>query len=468
MKDRKVVELIQHFSKKDLKNLKRFLESPYFNTNPSISELYEFIHNYSPGFNHPDLSIEKAFGKVFPGRKFDERVITRLISKLYKLVEQFIIQTKFEESEIQQKFYLLDYFSEKQLLKFFDSAHSSLKKAQEEYAYRDDNYYYNQYIVEYHSASHLSKLDDRTSEINIKNTVEAFDTFYWIRKIMLLCLQLNRNNIVANSNYDLSEVNFVIEKLNNHNILKVPSLNVWYRALLLLNDPGDIEHYQNLKMSLSLHDHLFSSEEIQNLYTFIINSVVIIFPYGETRYQEYFSLFNEQIVKGHVYSNGYIFPQILKNIITVALNLKKYKWAEDFLTENKDKIVPEEVYHWNLAKLYYATEEYDKALEILEGNKYNDIFYVLGTKRLLLKIYYQLNYIDLLYSYVNSFRVFLSRKEIVESEKKRQQNFVNFFQQLLKLMPRDQERKTSLLEKLANTNDVADKEWLIEKIEAIK
>lgn len=465
MRERKVIELLQHFSKKDLKNLKRFVESPYFNTNVAIIALYEYIYKFAPDFNHSNLTIEKAFKSVFPNKKFEERIITRLISKLFKLVEQYIVQMKLEEKELQQKFLLLDFYIEKQLSKFFDSANISLRKSLEEFPFRDDDYFYYKYVTEYYSAKFLSKLDDRTNEVNINNTVKSFDSFYWIRKIMLLSLLINRNNVVANSGYDLSEVNFVIEKLKDYDFSELPSLYVWYRALILLNDPGDVDAYQKLKIALSTYDHLFSSEIIQNLYVFLINSVVILFQDGENRFQEYFSLFSEQIAKGHIYDNGHLYPQMLKNIMTVALRLKKHQWAEDFLKENKEKILPKEVYHWNLGKLYYATEEYDKALEILEENKYDDIYYVLETKRLLLKIYYQLGYAELMYSYINSFRVFLSRKAIISKEKKRNQNFVNFFQQLLKLVPRDKEKKNGLLEKLKQEEEIADKDWLLEKIQ---
>jgi len=464
MKDRKIIKVLSVFSSKELKLFIRFVQSPYFNTSKTLVDLLTYFNQFAPKFTSNKLSVENAFKILYPNKKFDEQVINRQISSLFKLAEEFIVLIVSEKYTIKKYINILEYYKDNQLFPYFESWTNKLTKLNADYVYRDYDYYHHQYLIEYQNATNLAEADNRNQNLDFDVTERAFDIQYWIKKLHILCAKLNRNTFVSGQTIDHLKVEQVIDYLNKSDYLEIPAIQVRYAALKLLYQPDQKQNYDQLKKLLKeLHFNL-KSEGIQSFYTFLVNCVPMYYESGTKRYEEYFDLFKVQINNGYIYFHGYIHPHILKNVVTVALRLKKYEWAESFLKENKEKILSEESYYWNLANLHYEKGEYSKSQDILLDNKYDDIFYQLGTKRMLVKIYYHLEYNDLLFSFINTFRVFVSRKELNSNQKKRHQNFINFTLKLMKSVQGDSKKLNALLDKIKSTEQLADKNWLIEQI----
>lgn len=465
MKDRKIVKILLHFTAKEHKSFLRFVQSPYFNTSQILVDLLEYLYKFAPTFSKNKLTVQNAFKHLYPQKKFDEQIINRHLSNLFKLVEEYIIISRSKEDQIKRNIYLLEYYKEIQNFNYFESWTKKLRTQNNSYQYRDYEFFHHQYLIEYQSAAIQAAEDTRDQEINFDRTEIAFDIQYWIRKLSLLCNQLNRKNFIGDNSINRLKVDDVIQFLSSSDLLEVPAVEVLFTTLILLNEPNDKSNYNALKLTLAKHHKNFKPEDIQNISTFLINCALRLFSKGQETYEECFDLFEFQIEHGYIYLNGYIHPHILKNVVTVALRLKKFSWAETFLKDNKDNIESQVSYYWNLANLHYTKGEYEIAQDILIVNRYDDIFYQLGTKRMLTKIYYHLDYSDLLFSFVNTFRVFVSRKELNPLQKRRHQNFINFTLKLVKSLPGDQ-NLDQLLKKIESTDQVADKSWLLEQTKA--
>jgi len=463
MRDRKIIKLLTFFNLKERKSFLRYVSSPYFNTNQRLIDLLKYIYQFAPEFTNDKLTIESAFHQIFKKEPFNERMITRLISKLFKLLEDYIFLNRAENDKFQQQLYILEYYYEQQLTSFFEAGYKKLNDFNEKGPFRDDSYFHNQYQVEFLNNQHLVIEDKRDHPIDFKKPILALDTQYWIKKLMLLCIQVNHQLIVKSDEYVGDEVEYVLKFLKGHSILKVPAVNVRYGALKLLNDPHNKILYDKFNEQLSKNYQLFEHHTVQDFYTILVNCIVKVFERGKPSLEEYFRLFSDQIDKGYIYYNGYILPQGLKNVIIVSLRLKKYEWAETFLKNNKDKIYSNDVYTWNLAAILYEKGDCEKALDLLTETKYDDIFYQLSTKRLLVKIYYRLGYEELLHSFINTFRVFISRKVLTNTDKETNQQFLNFALKLIKTRAEEKQTLKSLYSKLEATYNVADKNWLLEE-----
>lgn len=464
MKDRKIIKVLTQFNLKERKLFLKYVSSPYYNTNQKITDLLTYVYQFSPDFDDNKLTIQNAFNQLFEKEPFNERIITRLISKLFKLVEDFITALKSEDDSFNRQIYLLEYYFDRQLTPFFETTQKKLENKNEETLIHDDIYFQNQYLLEFHSIGLQAREDRRNHPIKFDKILLALDAQYWIRKLSLLCTKVNHQTIVIDKDFDNSDTEYVLNYLDNHELQKIPAIRVWYSALVLLNEPKVKDNYLNFKQTLSEHHTNFQSYLIQNFYTILINSVTNYYPRGKERLEEFYSLFSEQIERGYIYTNGYILPHVLKNVMTVSLRLKKYEWAEAFLESNRDKIYSKEVYFWNLSALLYEKGDYERALDLLMETKYDDIFYLLSTKRLLIKIYYRLGYEELLLSFINTFRVFISRKKLQADKKEENQQFLNFSLKLIKLLPNEKKEIRNLLQKLEETPHVAEKNWLIEEV----
>jgi hypothetical protein len=161
-------------------------------------------------------------------------------------------------------------------------------------------------------------------------------------------------------------------------------------------------------------------------------------------------------------------PWHFRNIVVIGLRLKEFSWIEDFinvyaplLPENQR----ENALTFNLAQLYFYQKKYDLVIKTLQSVEYDDYTYNLNSKTILICTYYDTGETDALFFLLDSFRAFLNRnKNIPEERKNLYRNFISFTKKLAKLTPKDEKSKIKLTLELQQTNNVASKNWLLEKL----
>ena len=85
------------------------------------------------------------------------------------------------------------------------------------------------------------------------------------------------------------------------------------------------------------------------------------------------------------------------------------------MLKGKERIVPEElrddVFNYSMAQLHFYLKNYSEVLQLLQQVEYLNIFYKLGSKKLLIETFYELQEWDSLDSAMNAFRVFIHRND---------------------------------------------------------
>ncbi len=186
-------------------------------------------------------------------------------------------------------------------------------------------------------------------------------------------------------------------------------------------------------------------------------------------------LYSKQLDDEVIYIDGYLLPRIFKNIVTVALRLGHLDWTEQFLENNKDKIVPEyenreDVYSYSLAQLYFKQQKIDDVLDVLNRTVFNDIYTKMDIRRMYLKVYYEMEYDDMLEDMVNSFRVFLtSHQDVIPAVHiQAHRDFTNIIYNIYRTMEKDTKRITNIENQIDEINVLPERSWLSEKLEALK
>jgi hypothetical protein len=85
---------------------------------------------------------------------------------------------------------------------------------------------------------------------------------------------------------------------------------------------------------------------------------------------------------------------------------------------------------------------------------------------MLVRSYYELGEQDALESLLQSFGAFLNRQKNLGYHQELNLNFVRLMLRLVKLSARDETAKASLLKDVLAEKQVAEREWLIEKMSA--
>lgn len=296
------------------------------------------------------------------------------------------------------------------------------------------------------------------------------ECFYAAQKLRHLCDTLGYRHFKANA-FQLNVAPEWLAQLPRSEVIRQPLVALYWRTALMWQQPEDEDRFKLLKVLL--HDNLGELPEAdrKTLFTHACNYCIDTkINTGRLDYfQELFDLYRLGLASGALLAGGVIQPQDYKNIITVGLHVKAFDWVEGFIHEYTERLPAEDQHNalsYNLAKVYFSQGQYRKVLEQLQEIDYPNVVYALGARLLLLKTYYELDEYLALDSLIDSFRIYLQRNKVVSADVKKQYlNVLRFVKKLSRLAPYDREGLRKIREQVAACRSLADKQWILNKIE---
>ena len=168
MQNNKFIRLISHFSKAEISDFRLFVQSPYFNKNQKLVKVLEYIQKFYPDFDQQNFTRENTFDVIFPGEQFDFPKLTKLLSKLFKLAEQFISHNYIKTNTNERELLLLEYYQNNNLTPFFSSTLQQVeKKYTNNFPIQNEQWLLDSYRMEFKRTEFLSKQPDgRKGDIN--------------------------------------------------------------------------------------------------------------------------------------------------------------------------------------------------------------------------------------------------------------------------------------------------------------
>ncbi|MBL4654652.1 MAG: hypothetical protein JKY33_02355, partial [Bacteroidia bacterium] len=166
-----------------------------------------------------------------------------------------------------------------------------------------------------------------------------------------------------------------------------------------------------------------------------------------------------------------ISPWDYKNIVTVGLRVEEIEWTKKFIHDYEKKIAVEfrkNAFTYNLACLHFHQKEYTKALKLFQEVDFTDVYYSLDSKSKLLKIYYELEEVEGLYSLIDSFRTYLRRNKLISDYQKTVYlNLIKYVKKAMqiKLNGNDTKKIIVLKNEVESNKQVADINWLTAKLD---
>ncbi len=473
MEQSKIVQYISKMERKDQDKFTQFVESPYFNQHEATREMLHLILKETKR-KKPRLGKEYVFGKLFPGEPFDEQKLYNLMSNLKKLLHRFLAQQEYEEQPFQEDLHTVNWAYAKNQFDLFTNRAKNLHKKLEKIPYRNEDYYYTKYRLQFMLGYYGGQYVDRSKSDRLQRMMDHLDKYYILEKLRNSC-HLTAHEFLMNTTYNFSlldqVIGYVEENLPEYK--DDSSIMLYYYVLLTLRHDSS-EYYQELKKIMQGGYDRLSPLEQQDLYSFSQNYCIRKINQGQYAYQlELFQLYKQGLTSGILLTNGVINEWDYKNITTLACGLKEFAWTENFINKYKNHIPAhqrENAYNYNLANLYYNKKLYDKAIETLNQVQYTDIKYHLNGNDLLLRTFYAKKDIEAVLSLIDTFRLFIFRnKKITTVQKKGYTTFLRFTKRLVLLKNSKstftrkeyQQRMEKLHGQISENKEVINKKWLI-------
>jgi hypothetical protein len=472
MTDSKLITLLSTFNKYELNRLRKYVESPFFNENTLLVDLFDVIDKFLRS-NKTILEQKEVWSKIFDKKPYDDTKFRRLCSDLNRLAQDFLTIEDFRNQPLAFESYQLRLLNSKGLDKHYLAVERNVERDRNKLKLRDSMYYYNNSMLEYERHLYLEKHSVmRTKKVNLSNADLQMDYFFLSLKLKNYCDAINYKNIL-NIDISIGMIEELLEIVKLDKYQAIPAIAIYYQILLTLLYREDEVHFYKLKKLLNENNFKFQQQEMRNMYIFAQNYCIKKINSGDAKYyKELFDIYKTLIETKIILNKGVIVPWDYKNITSVGLRVGEYKWVEKFINDYNQylpKDYKNNAYTYNLAILHFYKKDYNEVIFLLRDMTYKDVFDALQGRWLLLKTYYELGEDDALDALIDSFRIFLRRnKSISKSYQKMYMNAIKFLQKIMKIPYEGRAAAEKLEVQIKECTPIAERRWLLQKLEEIR
>jgi hypothetical protein len=466
MQGSQLIQLTKSLSKRDFRELRKVVRSPYFNQREDVIQLYDYIEKV---FNEklPDFSKEKAFKKLFPNKKYDDVLMRQLMSYLLKVIEKYLITEGILQDDLESQLQLTHALRFRNADKLFEKQLTQFSESIDNQGFKNAKYHYMKFRMRLEDYTYRGE-KKRTAELNLQNLSDELDNYYVAERLRYAAIMHTHQAVIKHSyqqpmlEYALSYVKEIKET--------PPSVSAYYYAYKTMTEPEIEENFNNLRQIIIGNAHLFSESERKELYVLATNYCIRRLNNGEKNYGlEALKLYRARMDNNVLLENGILSQYTYNNILMAALKTEEYEWAETFLKEFKQYLPEKEkenIFNYNLALFYFrkGKEYYGNAMTLLQQVTLNEVLYNLDARRLLARIYFENNDFQALQSHVESSKIYLHRHKDIGYGHDSYVNFFRFLEKIQKINMRDTKAKEILRGEMTGTQLLAERDWLINKL----
>lgn len=460
----RLIQVLRTFTKKEFRELNKWVNSPFHNQREDVIVLYSYLLTGNHLFEDSFLDKALIFNNIYADEKFDDSKMRQVMHFLFKEVEDFLFFQKESEEQIKKKLSLLKIYKERKLDKSFYKIQKDIEGYfQKKVDHKEDDlftkYQFQKEVVEFNSKI------KRSQELHLQDLSDAYDEAFIVEKLKQACLILAHKR-VFNTNYDIGLLTEVIDLIEQKKLWINHRIGIHFYLYKIISE-NKIEDYYTLKNYLG-EVETFPEIEIREAYINAINFCAAQINNGNKDFiKEAFHLYKNGIEKSVFMENNLLSRWTFTNTTVVALKLKEFEWVENFI-ENYNQYLEEKhresFLYFNYAMLHYERGNYNKVLEVIQKYEFTDILVNLNAKTILLKVYYELDEIKVLESLLESMRAYLQRKKVVGIQKALYKNMLKYTKKLLKVNPYSKAQKEKLKAEIEAAKPLTEKAWLLKQL----
>ncbi len=466
MKKSRLIHIFKTLTKKEIRDLRKWLQSPAHNQREDTVLLFEYLVAEDNLQEDSLLDKSTVFKHLIPSEeKFDDAKIRQVMYFLLKSTEEFLTYQEFLKDKMQQSLLLSRSFGDRKLEKYFQKNIQDSLSRERSGNLRDKEFYKNSYELLYENYQHLSKIN-RTVDFNLQEISDSLDIYFLSLKLRQCCIMASHRRVYKKE-YEVGLLEEILEYVEKSHLASIPTIGIYYYGYKLIAEGDDI-YFPDFKRILFENENLFPKDELREIYLIAINYRIQKINTGDySVLSEAFELYKRGFETGALIIENQITDYTFNNVTLIALRIEEYEWAENFI-ENHHKYLKEKnrdsTVFYCRARLEYARGNYDKAMDWFIRVEHTDILLTLNAKTFLLKMYYGQNEIKVLDSLLDSMRTYLRRKKVVGYHKENYQNIIKYTKKLVRINPFSKKDKEKLKNEIEKITPLTERTWLLEQL----
>ncbi|MEY3239872.1 MAG: hypothetical protein RIR11_1310 [Bacteroidota bacterium] len=459
-------EVILSLSDKEIRELNKWLNSPAHNHREDAVDLFDFLIKSK---NLPEKEV--IWKAIFPKEPFDDAFLRQVMYFLLKAIEDYLVFKEYKKEPVRPVLSLASIYRRRHLDKPYRQALETAKRKLTETPFRNSEYHFDKFNVEqeqyFYSAAAKS-----VGDMNLQLVSNELDMAFVANKLRIACRMLSHQAIDKKATYDIGLLEPMLKMVEEKSMLDEVGVAVYYYGYRAITDRNEPAHFENLTRILNEHSASFPKPELRELYLLSINYCVSRINIGqEIFFSKAFDLYRKGFdLEVLVDEQDIVSKFIFTNTVYSAIKTKNYEWAESFIEKFSSRLEDKHRHstvQFNLSRLYYERNDYDKAQILLREFEYDDMLMNVVAKIMLLKIYYKTGEYDALESLIEAVRSYLQRKEVMsQSYKNVFKNIIMLMKKLLHLNTYSKPQVEKFRKAVMETNPIQEqeREWFLQQI----
>ncbi|MBL7816736.1 MAG: hypothetical protein JNL70_17075 [Saprospiraceae bacterium] len=466
-------------TKKDRRELSKFVNSPFHNQRKEVIRLFHLLDeqidnvrivgkkpNGEDKMTHP-LRKEAAFKAVFPDKTTaNDAQMRTTMSQLVDLIEDYFVCVELKNNK--------QYASEKALV----LRHALLLRGyKEDYEHAlnydfeniknvNRRYNFHRYTLLAERSFWQGK-DKRSADLYYNDMCHTLDSGYVIELLRLACSMQSHKNLI-NRDYDLKILDFVLKEIENgwmNDHIVVQAFYYAYRTILL-----DKDSFEVLEQLLDEHFDDYSSDESHFLFKVIINYLTRFINLGQSEcIPKVWRYFRKGIDTGILIQNNIISPADFLTIVSLGVSsvIQEVDWVDEFIQSHKMYLPHKDKENYLLfidGIYHFYLKNYQKSMVSLKKVTFEDEYEQMRCRRMLAVMYYELNEFSVLHSHLEAFKMYIHRQKTMGYQRESHLNFIRFLEKLMKINVEDDAACLLLWEQIKKAEPVTLNTWFKAKL----
>ncbi|MEO6696239.1 MAG: hypothetical protein ABIY50_11675 [Ignavibacteria bacterium] len=394
--------MLQHFNKitkDELKNFKKFVNSPYFNSNKNIVKLFDYLSSKYPDISEEHVSYAAISQNVFSKDQINQDGIRKLLSDFMKLMEDYFMHSYLQRDIVANRISMLNTLRERGFTKRFEMNMNDLFKSQKRLFQKNDIDYTNQSNLESQYFEYY-KSRFRNEHAECLQNISDMRDFSFIFSKLHIFFEMYMNEEIGRKKFDKKFYNEIISfiETNKNTISKLhPNIYIIY-LVLLMHDTLDDKFFFKLEDYLKKNEKRFTTTSLGFYYNYLISFCMLKINKGDVSFRKIaFELYKTRMDKNLFLIDNSITDSEFTSVVNTVIALKEFKWLEVFIEKYKDKLDPEfakDIYNLTKAKIFFYKKDYDQVFEHLKNVEFKDAGYYFNSKFILARVYYDSKELD--------------------------------------------------------------------------
>jgi len=463
-----LLEIIRTFTPKELIKFEDFVNSPYFNKNKNVINLFIEIKKYAPEFNSENLDKEIVWNKLFSEKDYNYGIMKNIIHDLNKIAIKFLGVENITLKKFEFDLNLLEQY---QLRSLFNFSEKKIQECESEFNGNeiDTDYYHNRFILGIKKINFLTLKYDmkELSQLDFNSLNRDLSLYYFT-----MFFSKNYNSVqlsfLYKRDFKSTDIDKVIIAYENSEFRDFFSDTVYY-IFMSIYEPYNEDNYKKLKKLYYENFEKFSRGDKYNFTIALMNFCKSNSNSGnlffiKERYQ-YDKMLTEHDLL-FIYNKDYLDRSVFITIVMSATSAGEFDWAEKFIEKYRSKLLPgvrEFSVNFAYTNLYFKMKEFEKALSHLSKCEKVEGMDKINIRNYQFFLYYELGYYEELKHLADSSRHFFKNDRNISEQSKLE--FINFVNTVNRLS----DYRYKLINETANVFDLEEiKRFLSENVSSGK